>query len=219
MLVLSKINIAIFAFIIFFAFCSFVNSFSFIFAQKVGIWLLFVGKIADFLFFTKNEPFVATGGVVISAALIVILLFIFFFLFSIRFYDKKLNTTVKNIVIYLIIFYFIISFFNAYTFFSLDYVAENIFYIFLSAIYYFFVSLFLFSPFIFLEQISVYYIMFSYIFSLFIFLFLKTKFNKRSLDVKQVSIRVENMKNFQVFTQSHKEKLSNEFILKKHSVI
>ena len=105
MLVLSKINITIFAFIIFFAFCSFVNSFSFIFAQKVGIWLLFVGKITDFLFFTKNEPFVATGGVVISAALIVILLFIFFFLFSIRFYDKKLNTTVKNIVIYLIIFY------------------------------------------------------------------------------------------------------------------
>ena len=55
MLVLSKINIAIFAFIIFFAFCSFVNSFSFIFAQKVGIWLLFVGKITDFLFLTKNE--------------------------------------------------------------------------------------------------------------------------------------------------------------------
>ena len=99
MLVLSKINITIFAFIIFFAFCSFVNSFSFIFAQKVGIWLLFVGKITDFLFFTKNEPFVATGGVVISVALIVILLFILSFLFSIRFYDKKLNTTVKNIVI------------------------------------------------------------------------------------------------------------------------
>lgn len=189
MLVLSKINIAIFAFIIFFAFCSFVNSFSFIFAQKVGIWLLFVGKIADFLFFTKNEPFVATGGVVISVTLIVILLFILSFLFSIRFYYKKLNTTVKNIVFYLIIFYFIISFFNTYTLFiSLDYVAENIFYIFLSAIYCFFVSLFLFSPFIFLEQISVYYIMFSYIFSLFIFLFLKTKFNKRRLNVKQGSI-------------------------------
>ena len=39
MLVLSKINIAIFAFIIFFAFSSFVNSLSFIFAQKVGIWV------------------------------------------------------------------------------------------------------------------------------------------------------------------------------------
>ena len=54
MLVLSKINIAIFAFIIFFAFSSFVNSLSFIFAQKVGNWLLFVGKITDFLFFTKT---------------------------------------------------------------------------------------------------------------------------------------------------------------------
>ncbi len=48
MLVLNKINITIFAFII--SFCSFINSFSFIFAQKVGIWPLFVGKITDFLF-------------------------------------------------------------------------------------------------------------------------------------------------------------------------
>lgn len=31
--------------------------------------------------------------------------------------------------------------------------------------------------------------------------------------------RVENMKNSQDFTQSQKEKLSNEFVLKKHSVI
>ena len=89
MLVLSKINIAIFAFIIFFAFCSFVNSFSFIFAQKVGIWLLFVGKITDFLFFTKNEPFVAIGGVIISAALIVILLFIFSFFFKFQILFKN----------------------------------------------------------------------------------------------------------------------------------